>query len=253
MIPPEIVDLFFGYLHLDRDKRSLGSCSLACKAWLPIARHYLLSDVTVSLSTYGRDVVLEELLSSHLCTIAPYLHTLHIRGSCPALPPLVVQAAIAAMRNLPNIRNITLQDITWPLIQAELMDIIQSYDLTSLSLSFVFFATSQELYQLLSAFPRLATLRLGFGIRWMEYNHSIHTLKPLQSVRRLSFDASKQMLMSFLLQLTAPLSIDDLELWFISSPQKTTVDKFLKYTVPKYLTLDFGKFGQGKCIKRQRI
>ncbi|KAF8622023.1 hypothetical protein AX15_007313 [Amanita polypyramis BW_CC] len=245
MIPPEIIDLFFEYLHLDRDKRTLGSCSLVCKAWLPIARHHLLSDVTVVLSTFERDDLLEELIPSPLCTIAPYLHTLHIQGSCPALPPLIVQAAIKVVHSLPNIRNITLQDITWPLISTELMDIILSYDLTSLSFSFVFFATSHQLYQLLSAFPRLSTLKLGFGVRWMENNHEAHTSKPLQSVRRLSFDASKEMLMSFLLQSTTPLSIDDLEMWFISSPQKTMVHKFLGRTMPKHLTLDFGKIGQG--------
>ncbi|KAF8345137.1 hypothetical protein F5887DRAFT_968228 [Amanita rubescens] len=245
MIPLEIIDLFFRFLHLDRDKRTLGTCSLVCAAWLPFARYRLLSDVTVKFSTHERDDVIEDLLSSPLCTIAPYICNLHIQGSCPALSPLSIRTSTAAIRSLPNIRNVTLQDITWPLMPVELKTAIASFDLTSLSFSFVFFATSQELYQLLSAFPTLTVLSLGYGVRWLGPSPDTHPSKPLKSVRRLSLDTSKAPLMSFLLQLTAPASIDALEMRFVSITQKMMVDEFLNRTTLKHLTLDFGKIGQG--------
>ncbi|KAK2467608.1 hypothetical protein APHAL10511_000463 [Amanita phalloides] len=255
-IPLEILDLFLEYLHLDRDRHALGSCSLVCQAWLPVARRHFLSDVTVKFSTCDADQVLQGLLSSPLCTIAPYIHNLHIQGTCPALPPAMVQAALAAIRRLPNIHNVTLQDMTWPLVPVELRSMIASYDLTSISFSFVFFTTSHELYQLLSSFPALTALSMGYGIRWMERNpDTTFRLDPtptatppskrLTSVRKLSVDTSKEPLMSFLLQLTAPASIDALEMRFVSIPQKLLVDEFLNRTTLKHLTLDFGKIGQG--------
>ena len=244
-IPPEIIDIFFRCLHLDHDKRTLGTCGLVCTAWLPVARYCLLSDVTVKFSTHERDDVLEELLASPHCTIAPYIRNLLFQGSCPALSPLAIQSSIAAIRRLPNIRNVTLQDITWPLMPVELKTAIASFDLTSLSFSFVFFTTSQELYQLLSAFPTLTVLSLGYGVRWMECSPETRLSRPLKSVRRLSLDTSKEPLMSFLLQLAAPASIDALEMRFVSITQKMMVNEFLSRTTLKHLTLDFGKIGQG--------
>lgn len=250
-IPPEIIDLCFHNLHLDHDKRTLGTCSLVCTGWLPIARYHLMSDATVKFSTHERDDVLEELLSSPLCTIAPYIRNLHFQGSCPALSPLAIQSSISAIRNLPNIRNVTLQDITWPSMPMELKNAIASFDLTSISFSFVFFTTSQELYQLLSAFPTLTVLSLGHGVRWMEPSPETRHSKPLKSVRRLSLDTSKEPLMSFLLQLTAPASIDALEMRFVSITQKMMVNEFLSRTALKHLTLDFGKIGQGRFISSE--
>ena len=252
MIPPEIIDLFFKFLRFDRDKRTLGTCSLVCAAWLPLARYHLLSDITVKFSTHERDEVIEDLLSSPLCTIAPYICNLHIQGSCPALSPLSIQTSTAAIRSLPNIRNVTLQDITWPLMPVELKTAIASFDLTSLSFSFVFFATSQELYQLLSAFPTLAVLSLGYGVRWLDPSPDARPSKPLKNVRKLSLDTSKAPLMSFLLQLTAPASIDALEMRFVSITQKMMVDEFLNRTTLKHLTLDFGKIGQGRHTVRTK-
>ncbi|KAF8637717.1 hypothetical protein AX17_002620 [Amanita inopinata Kibby_2008] len=158
----------------------------------------------------------------------------------------MVQSKISTIRSLTHIKAVTLEDLTWPLIPVELRQIIATLDLTSLSLSFVFFTSSWELFDLVSTFSNLDTLLLGYGIRWVSPTYGALAPKPLKFLRKLSVDTSRELVIPPLLQLiSSSLSIDALELCSFSPLASALIDELLYRTTPEHLTLDFGKFGQG--------
>ncbi|KAM6499817.1 hypothetical protein JOM56_005325 [Amanita muscaria] len=262
--PVELIDLFFSVC----DKPSLSSCSLVCRTWLPIARYHLLSTSTISVTDAESDrktlETLLTLLSSPLCTLAPYIRHLLFKGSCPAFPLRLETKTIKTMRALPHVRSVTFQDVAWTLVPTELTELVTSFDLTKLAFSFVIFPSLNELKYFLEKFPNLKELDVGSKVVYLQSgsSSSVGVMSTttdcsdesgqgqksgphLNRVRRLAIDASRGHLMSLLLyQLphspTASTAIDALELHNLSMPDMSLVDEFLGLTNPRELTLDFG-------------
>jgi hypothetical protein len=63
-LPPELVDIIIDLLHTDQ--KTLATCALVCKSWVPASRHHLFLEITLS------PVYIEAycILSSPVCTIA---------------------------------------------------------------------------------------------------------------------------------------------------------------------------------------
>ncbi|KIL58187.1 hypothetical protein M378DRAFT_15753 [Amanita muscaria Koide BX008] len=262
--PVELIDLFFSVC----DKPSLSSCSLVCRTWLPIARYHLLSTSTISVTDAESDrktlETLLTLLSSPLCTLAPYIRHLLFKGSCPAFPLKLETKTIKTMRTLPHVRSVTFQDVAWTLVPAELTELVTSFDLTKLAFSFVVFPSLDELKCYLEKFPNLKELDVGSNVVYLQCGSSSSSVgvmstttdcsdesgksqrsgPHLKRVRRLAIDASRGHLMSLLFyqppySSTASTAIDALELHNLSMPDMSIVDEFLGLTNPRELTLDF--------------
>ncbi|KIP01799.1 hypothetical protein PHLGIDRAFT_80071, partial [Phlebiopsis gigantea 11061_1 CR5-6] len=74
ILPLEIQDMIIDHLH--NDKRSLQSCALVCKHWLPASRYHLFHSITQKGTEDSYDALLEFLLGAE--HILPYIRELRL-------------------------------------------------------------------------------------------------------------------------------------------------------------------------------
>ncbi|KAJ7746293.1 hypothetical protein B0H16DRAFT_1854647 [Mycena metata] len=135
-LPPEVVDVILD--HVATHPRTLRSCSVVARAWLPRSRHHLFRRLSISTSRLYRFLARCELFG-------------------PAVVSLVFRASKSRRRH---------HVITALLCEKARRGLFLSYtSLTSLQLTGLHFPALDQLYQLIAAFPRLENIYL-LDITW---------------------------------------------------------------------------------------
>ncbi|KAF8877370.1 hypothetical protein BD779DRAFT_1804006 [Infundibulicybe gibba] len=189
-LPPEVIDLIIDQLAGEDDRRTLKSCSLVCRSWLPRARHYLFSTISVVRT---KSIPALHLLRSPLCTIHPHVRRLElcVNPSSTASMATFIQE-INARSTLLLLRMKTSPGAGLTLVDGDLQVLLPMLrNLRHLKLQHFRFKTLENRIRLFSSLPALETLVI-YGVDSQSYNTGspskddhIYTMPPPANLRHI--------------------------------------------------------------------
>ncbi|CAK5272318.1 unnamed protein product [Mycena citricolor] len=199
--PPELVEFTLDFLHDDR--QSLVRCSEVCRSWVPPSRFHLSSLVFRLLSFCGSsaltnapnhsDTWLLDLLSSPLCTFAPFA----ARRIC-----ICSVSSAAALQELDRsklsrcpdsvfayARALHLKSSLWDADMAAIaagskLNPMTCANLTEMTLSCVWFQSVRDFTALLASFPGIRRLRLD-RVHWRDVEEGRLVAPSIECMRDL--------------------------------------------------------------------
>ncbi|KAK7439860.1 hypothetical protein VKT23_017430 [Stygiomarasmius scandens] len=190
LIPPEIYDQIIS--HLSKDRLSLNSCCLVCKAWLPTSRYWLFATSKVTVLRTNVDRFLE-LVDNRCnpCSIAPFIqHLVLEQGGSNRLPfwgaygnheDFQFNDFLSQFDGLASLKSLRLGWIRadiGPSVPIALRSNFHS--LNELELNSVVLSSVQQFFDILGSLPRLVVLCLcGFSFEYEIMDGHIQDSTPL--------------------------------------------------------------------------
>ncbi|KIM42336.1 hypothetical protein M413DRAFT_409612 [Hebeloma cylindrosporum] len=104
-LAPEIFDMILDNFH--QSKQDLSTCSVVCKAWLPVCRYHLFAAVS-----YHAEFAHLLASSTHASlTISPYIRTITLKG--PLAQHKENNLLIDSILSLPSVTSLQIERIVW--------------------------------------------------------------------------------------------------------------------------------------------
>lgn len=221
-IPPELVDQIIDYLH--SDPKSLNSCALVARNWLPAARYHRFRSIRFHSA---KKIDSFHQFSQDAPDILPYYQEAIICDNSGYVPASILEAAANACLTLPNLERIKFNNRIYastPRVVTILSPIASK--ITTLNLSGTLFASSNDFWPLICSFPNLSTVQacgVTFGSTEETAFLPVNTYEP--PITTFSISASRQgFVIDHLINPPFPLRfLQDFEILYIDPSQTTLV------------------------------
>jgi len=157
---PEVFDMILDNFH--QSKQDLSTCSVVCKAWLPVCRYHLFAVV----SYHAKFAHLLASSTHASLTISPYIRTITLKG--PLAQHKENNLLIDSILSLPKVTSLQIEKLNWDSVCMKPPSSLGSSTLRgllSLNLRQVDFASFSELADFLGLFTSLQRLALE-NVSW---------------------------------------------------------------------------------------
>jgi len=216
-LPPELTDHIIDFLHDDR--KTLLSCSLVSKIWLPSSRYHLFGSLDI-YSKERQDSLIRLLKNSPASTIPNHVHTFSIVTDQRSDIPNSFDTIAPYLDRLP-VRSLTLKGHQWrPINKEHEKDVLKWFSGIRELETRLGFSCSEHFFRLISSFCSLEKLRMHIkGLRFR--------FDDLQPIRSFAFpphlhtlviglDSERPLALSWLVSVTQFPPINTLDLYTIT-------------------------------------
>jgi hypothetical protein len=233
-VPPELTDRVIDFLH--SDKRTLLTCSLVCKDWVPASRYHYFRKLDINPFTVRR---LAEVLNSPVATLARYVDTLKIFiAEWRERPgPHVLDTIAPYLHKFVAVRLLSLCSrvpVWYPIGEKHEESVYKWFTgIKELELSRLLFSSPDDFFDLIGSFHNLKSIRLSIPFPKFLLNlQSTFIPRHLLAIR-----SSGGRVLHWLLSIAEHISVTKLHLDDILGSDLQTVQHLLRALGPSICTL----------------